>query len=150
MPRTDKNAVSFSLLCWQLQALDTILWNPEIWKQRTTFQLLASAFESKSYWKKTPTYLKSNIFFWWLSFQANPCPALFHHTATEAFQLLQEAGKVKILFSAADRPRLSRIQTNVKVKNLVKRRRFYLPQPGRTERRKECSWAAKESLVQNQ
>lgn len=144
MPTTGKNAVSFG----PLQALDNILQNTQRFGSITPPSwLLASAFESKSCWQEI-TYLKSNILLWWLSFQTNPCPALFHHTATEVFELLQEAGKVKTAYFGRRKAQINK-NSNTKVKNPAKKRRPYLHQPasGLTEHQNNRIEQQKKILV---
>lgn len=101
---------------------------PKTWKLWHQQQHAAS---SSQLWPLQAIIPRTNIpekqlFLLWLSFQTNLCPALSHPTTPAVLQQLQKAGEVNWPLLSVDSPTLSRIQANIKVKNLAKRR-FYLP-----------------------
>lgn len=133
MPTTGKNALSFGLL----QALDTILQPPR--DLETSHHLPAPGF---SLWEQVMltrnNILKKKHFslVTWFSDKSMAC-SIFHHTDTEVFQLLQEAGKVKTAYFSRRKAQIKE-NTNTKVKNPVKKKRPYLDQEetGLTEHQK--------------
>lgn len=76
-----------------------------------------------------------------------PC-SIFHHTATEVFQMLQEAGKVKTAYFGSRKAQINE-NSNTKVKNPMKKRRPYLDQveSGLTEHQKNPAEQQKTILV---
>lgn len=124
--RRGKDVVSPSLLCCQEQVVGTTseALRPGSYGTSSSTLPPAPSFGLCKPSYQELTHLRSNSFLLWLSFQTNLRPALSHRTTPAVLLQLQKAGKVNWPLLSVDSPTLSRIQANIKVKNLAKRR-FY-------------------------